>query len=204
MSSATEAKPYGQWLLYIHNLIIKWSGKESIFPHLRLVNFGFLFLYFFSPSPSEKKEKKSGMDEVDLRVEIPLPRSVEELLERICKDHNQAQPDVDARRKLAVSGEEVALYNLRLIAASSEVKNLSAFIKYMINKSQSQSPSSSASPPSKNPFLSSHSHSPMRRLSYSLDMVTLRYSPTPPTGGESIVFSLFQIFQFLQRCRLVC
>ncbi|XP_062090886.1 probable RNA-dependent RNA polymerase 5 isoform X2 [Humulus lupulus] len=95
------------------------------------------------------------MDDLELGTGVPLPRSVEEMLERICLSQNLAPADDLARRKLAAAGEELALEKLRRIA-NCKVKNLSKFIMHML--SQSRSPSQSPPPPRKrNRIPDSHS-----------------------------------------------
>ena len=63
-----------------------------------------------------------------------LPQAVEQLIEQICREQNQTTPGTEVRQELALLGEEAAVNLLRIIAASTIKKTLSAFIMYMIRK----------------------------------------------------------------------
>ena len=63
-----------------------------------------------------------------------LPQAVEQLIEQICREQNQTPPGTEVRQELALLGEEAAVNLLRIIAASTIKKTLSAFIMYMIRK----------------------------------------------------------------------
>ncbi|XP_030952375.1 probable RNA-dependent RNA polymerase 5 isoform X2 [Quercus lobata] len=63
-----------------------------------------------------------------------LPQAVEQLIEQICREQNQTPPGTEVRQELALLGEEEAVNLLRIIAASTIKKTLSAFIMYMIRK----------------------------------------------------------------------
>ena len=131
--------------------------------------------------------KNSSLMDNDHVVEVPLPRSVEELLKKICLEQNLAQVEALARRKLAVAGEEEALQTLREISGSKNW-NLSAYIIHMLKKSPSSSPSQSS--PQKKPCLvASEFHSPVQRLSFSPNTKTVRLWANP--RGQSSMFSLF-------------
>ncbi|POO00835.1 RNA-dependent RNA polymerase-type [Trema orientale] len=129
------------------------------------------------------------MDDHDLYLGVgrgvPLPPSVEELLKEICLEQNQAAPEAEVRRNLAAAGEDEALRNLRIIARS-KVRDLSAFIIYMLRKSQSPSPSPS---PSSSP---SRSPPPKKRTSdcYSPNTRTVQLFPNANPRGGPIPCSL--------------
>ena len=82
--------------------------------------------------------------------QVPLPSSVETLIERICREQNQSPPDSTVRQKLADIGEQQALLILDKISKNKIHKSLSAYILYMIKLSSSSS--SPFSSPSKPPF----------------------------------------------------
>ncbi|KAM6599582.1 hypothetical protein CsatA_019191 [Cannabis sativa] len=87
---------------------------------------------------------------------VPLPRSVEEILDKICFTQHLLKADDLARQKLAAAGEELALEKLRILA-TRKVDNLSKYIMFMF----SQSLSPSRSPPSKRKLLLPYEpHSP--------------------------------------------
>ncbi|KAL1289441.1 probable RNA-dependent RNA polymerase 3 isoform X4 [Arachis hypogaea] len=88
------------------------------------------------------------------QVVVPLPASVDNLLERICKEQNQSPPDSKVRRKLAEIDEQEALNLLNKIS-NSKIKSLSAFILYLIKQSTGSSSPSSFPSPSNSPFASS-------------------------------------------------
>ncbi|XP_062149198.1 probable RNA-dependent RNA polymerase 5 isoform X1 [Alnus glutinosa] len=89
--------------------------------------------------------------------QVALPDKVEQLLQKICREQNQAPPNADVRQKLASLGEEAALDILRVISASVIRKSLGGFIVHMIDKASSQrlapvSPLRTASSPSRPTF----------------------------------------------------
>ncbi|XP_062090882.1 probable RNA-dependent RNA polymerase 5 isoform X2 [Humulus lupulus] len=128
-------------------------------------------------------------DDIELRVGLPLPRSVEQLLHKICSEKNQSPPKADVRRKLVVAGEKEALRVLQIIDRN-QVRNLSAYISYMLRNSSSPSPPPTPSPPP-SPFPSpSHSLSssrsppPPKRVSVSYSPIQrISSSSTPPSGS---------------------
>lgn len=74
--------------------------------------------------------------------EVSLPRSVHNLLRRICIEKNQPWPDADVRRELASVSEDKALEVLHSIYNNNQdIQTLNGFIKFMIRKSSSPSPS---------------------------------------------------------------
>ncbi|EXB59781.1 putative RNA-dependent RNA polymerase 4 [Morus notabilis] len=82
-------------------------------------------------------------------IEVPLPRSVLELLERICAERSQPPPDAELRRKLASAGEDEALRVLRTIAdCKTKIKSLHGFVTYLLRQ---QPPPPSLSSPSRSP-----------------------------------------------------
>ncbi|RYR07404.1 hypothetical protein HN51_071030 [Arachis hypogaea] len=89
------------------------------------------------------------------QVVVPLPASVDNLLERICKEQNQSPPDSKVRRMLAEIGEQEALNLLNKISNSKIKSTLSAFIVYLIKQSTASSSPSSFPSPSNSPFASS-------------------------------------------------
>ncbi|OAY84361.1 putative RNA-dependent RNA polymerase 3 [Ananas comosus] len=64
-----------------------------------------------------------------------LPASVEDSLQRICRDHSLRSPDREARLALARLGEAASLQILREIAASRKISSLSGFIIFMARNS---------------------------------------------------------------------
>ncbi|XLR24509.1 hypothetical protein S83_052409 [Arachis hypogaea] len=84
--------------------------------------------------------------------QVPLPLSVETLIEEICQKHNPPPLDRTLRLKLADIGEQRALEILNQIRKSGIKTSFSGFIKVMIDNSSS-SPSSS---PYKGCFLRLH------------------------------------------------
>ena len=66
-------------------------------------------------------------------MEVPLPHSVEQILQKICMEQQQSPPDAQARRQLASVGEDSALDILREISRI-KIRNLSALINYMATK----------------------------------------------------------------------
>ncbi|CAH9143443.1 unnamed protein product [Cuscuta epithymum] len=66
-------------------------------------------------------------------LESPLPPAVEALLQKICSEQSQVPPDVVLRRRLAAIGEEGAKEILKRVAARN-VRSLSGFIVYMLNR----------------------------------------------------------------------
>ncbi|VVA10487.1 PREDICTED: probable RNA-dependent [Prunus dulcis] len=98
-------------------------------------------------------ESQTAMPDVSLQPQpqqqphIALPPLVEDLLNQICNDRKQPQPDYDVRRRLGLLGEEKALQLLHEIDEAKVIKTLSGFIKWMIrNKPQYQCASPSPSP----------------------------------------------------------
>ncbi|BBH08356.1 hypothetical protein Prudu_020519 [Prunus dulcis] len=78
---------------------------------------------------------------------IALPPLVEDLLNQLCNERKQPQPNYDVRRRLGLLGEEKALQLLHEINEAKVIKTLSGFITWMIrNKPQYQCPSPSPSP----------------------------------------------------------
>ncbi|ONH97968.1 hypothetical protein PRUPE_7G221300 [Prunus persica] len=78
---------------------------------------------------------------------IALPPLVEDLLNQLCNERKQPQPDYNVRRRLGLLGEEKALQLLHEINEAKVIKTLSGFIMWMIrNKPQYQCPSPSPSP----------------------------------------------------------
>lgn len=82
-------------------------------------------------------------------MEVPLPRSVDELIDKICADQSQEHPDAQLRWRLAQQGEEEALEILRTIATTKIKRSLSGFIFHLLERS-----SSPRSTPPKRPCLS--------------------------------------------------
>ncbi|KAI4350804.1 hypothetical protein L6164_005219 [Bauhinia variegata] len=79
---------------------------------------------------------------------VPLPQSVESLLDRICSDQNQTPPDSTVRRALADIGEQEALEILKIISSETIRRSLNGFIMHMINKRKPPNhPLPSSSPP---------------------------------------------------------
>ncbi|VVA10489.1 PREDICTED: probable RNA-dependent [Prunus dulcis] len=78
------------------------------------------------------------------RQHIALPPLVEDLLNQLCNERKQPQPNYDVRRRLGLLGEEKALQLLHEINKAKVIKTLSGFIMWMIrNKPQYQCPSPS-------------------------------------------------------------
>ncbi|KAI9128687.1 hypothetical protein K1719_000170 [Acacia pycnantha] len=78
---------------------------------------------------------------------VPLPDSVERLLESICSEQKQAPPSSQVRRELANIGEELAVDILKLISQAKVRSSLSGFIMHMIRspkKAPSRSPNSTS------------------------------------------------------------
>ncbi|XP_057763470.1 uncharacterized protein LOC130983271 [Arachis stenosperma] len=71
--------------------------------------------------------------------QVPLPLSVETLIEEICKKHNQPPLDPTLRLKLALIGEQRALEILKQIRKTGIETSFSGFIKFMIDNSPSSS-----------------------------------------------------------------
>ncbi|KAL8206154.1 hypothetical protein R6Q57_009705 [Mikania cordata] len=72
---------------------------------------------------------------MDGEVEVPLPLSVNRLIEEICVEKLLPLPDVAARRSLSRIGEELAVDVLRRISSTtSRIYNFSGYIVYMVNK----------------------------------------------------------------------
>ncbi|BFG39850.1 hypothetical protein CerSpe_261240 [Prunus speciosa] len=97
-------------------------------------------------------EPQTAMADVCLQPQphIALPPLVEDLLNQICNDRKQPQPEQNVRLSLSFLSEEKALQLLREIAKAKTIKTLSGLIIWMIrNKPQYQcaSPSSSPSKP---------------------------------------------------------
>ncbi|CAL2274879.1 unnamed protein product [Prunus armeniaca] len=83
---------------------------------------------------------------------IALPPSVEDLLNQICNDRKQPQPDQNVRLRLSFLSEEKALQLLREIAERRTIKTLGGLITWMIREKPqyhcaSPSPSPSKSDP---------------------------------------------------------
>ncbi|KAH0970548.1 hypothetical protein GBA52_022704 [Prunus armeniaca] len=83
---------------------------------------------------------------------IALPPSVEDLLNQICNDRKQPQPDQNVRLRLSFLSEEKALQLLREIAEWRTIKTLGGLITWMIREKPqyhcaSPSPSPSKSDP---------------------------------------------------------
>ncbi|KAH0970547.1 hypothetical protein GBA52_022703 [Prunus armeniaca] len=75
---------------------------------------------------------------------IALPPLVEDMLNKLCNERKQPQPDYDVRRRLGLLGEKKALQLLHEIDKEKVIKTLSGFIMWMIpNKPQYQCPSPS-------------------------------------------------------------
>lgn len=66
-------------------------------------------------------------------MEVSLPHSVEQMLQRICTEQQQPPPEAHTRRNLASLGEESTLELLREIS-HLKIRNLSALINYMVGK----------------------------------------------------------------------
>ncbi|RVW38316.1 putative RNA-dependent RNA polymerase 3 [Vitis vinifera] len=66
-------------------------------------------------------------------MEVSLPHSVEQMLQRICTEQQQPPPEAHTRRNLASLGEESTLELLRKIS-HLKIRNLSALINYMVGK----------------------------------------------------------------------
>ncbi|KAI4350803.1 hypothetical protein L6164_005218 [Bauhinia variegata] len=79
---------------------------------------------------------------------VPIPQSVESLLDRICSDQNQIPPDSTVRRALADIGEQEALEILKIISSETIRLSLNGFIMHMINK---RKPPNHPLPPSSPP-----------------------------------------------------
>ncbi|XP_021807143.1 probable RNA-dependent RNA polymerase 3 [Prunus avium] len=78
---------------------------------------------------------------------IALPPLVEDLLNQICNDRKQPQPEQNVRLMLSFLSEEKALQLLREIAKAKTIKTLSGLIIWRIrNKPQYKCPSPSPSP----------------------------------------------------------
>lgn len=80
------------------------------------------------------------------RAVVLLPESVDQIIDRICAEQNQAQPDASVRRRLASIDENTALQLLRQISRS-KIRNLSAYIIFMLSRPPFASSSSSTLPP---------------------------------------------------------
>ncbi|XP_060668494.1 probable RNA-dependent RNA polymerase 3 [Ziziphus jujuba] len=109
---------------------------------------------------------------------VPLPQSVDQLIEKICIEQNQTPPGADVRRRLAAVGEESSLQLLNEIAPRRIRKNLSAFIYYLLK--EQYNPNSYSSSPSSSPSkkdISPISHSPTEIPSY--------FSPRTPPPVEA-------------------
>lgn len=77
----------------------------------------------------------------NLPEQVPLPDSVEQLLNRICREQNQPPIDSSIRCLLAAVGEESAFSVLTTISSCTIKYSLGGFIKRMI---EVQSPSAVA------------------------------------------------------------
>ncbi|XP_034699033.1 probable RNA-dependent RNA polymerase 5 isoform X1 [Vitis riparia] len=105
-------------------------------------------------------------------MEVSLPHSVEQMLQRICTEQQQPPPEAHTRRNLASLGEESALELLRKIS-HLKIRNLSALISYMVGKA-AQGDAASHSPTPKH-LISSPSSTPKkaRRQASSPQLVAL-------------------------------
>ncbi|KAK9939780.1 hypothetical protein M0R45_016466 [Rubus argutus] len=92
-----------------------------------------------SAAEGPANDDKSGSDSNTI---VFLPQSVHNLLRQICIEKNQPWPDADVRRELASLSEEKALEVLHSIYNNSQdIRTLNGFIKFMIRKCSSPSPS---------------------------------------------------------------
>lgn len=71
-------------------------------------------------------------------IEVPLPESVEKMLQRICLQQSQPPANATARRLLLSQGEQSALALLRTVSNSKIKKTLSAYIIYLANQTINQ------------------------------------------------------------------
>ncbi|XP_042417528.1 probable RNA-dependent RNA polymerase 5 isoform X2 [Zingiber officinale] len=84
------------------------------------------------PQPSPTIVGRSMAHDNALDNAVWLPRSVEELLHRICVEQSLLQPDPGARRALADLGEAAAL-DVLMQMSGRRIRNFSGFILYMAN-----------------------------------------------------------------------
>lgn len=98
-------------------------------------------------------------------AQVPLPQSVENMIEKICLEKQQDRPDYCARRKLAEIGEDKAYEIVRRIYYSKQPirTNLSRYIIWFVDSPQSpvrltSSPPTPTPPPPSNLF-----QSPLKR-----------------------------------------
>lgn len=99
----------------MHHRLLK-SGKISTAECIWIEDAGLLRRRIWNPS-----------------MEVSLPHSVEQMLQRICTEQQQPPPEAHTRRNLASLGEESALELLRKIS-HLKIRNLSALINYMVGK----------------------------------------------------------------------
>ncbi|KAK9055021.1 hypothetical protein SSX86_026100 [Deinandra increscens subsp. villosa] len=94
---------------------------------------------------------------MDGEVEVPLPFSVNRLIEEICVQKLLPLPDAGARKSLSKIGEDSAIDVLKRISSSStRIYNFSRFIVYMVNKFGSVADSSSSNGEAESIRLSSY------------------------------------------------
>ncbi|KAM7509580.1 hypothetical protein LguiA_020033 [Lonicera macranthoides] len=67
-------------------------------------------------------------------IDVPLPESVEKILQRICLQQSQQPANATARRLLLSQGEQAALALLRTISNSKIKKTLTAYIIHLAKK----------------------------------------------------------------------
>eukprot|EP00268_Persea_americana_P063087 TRINITY_DN8145_c0_g1_i6.p1 TRINITY_DN8145_c0_g1~~TRINITY_DN8145_c0_g1_i6.p1 ORF type:complete len:976 (-),score=152.62 TRINITY_DN8145_c0_g1_i6:356-3283(-) len=76
--------------------------------------------------------------------ETPLPPSVEEMIQKICREQFLPSPDHIARGKLFSLGQERSLKLLKEISSSKKIHNLSALIMYIAKRDDNASNRGSA------------------------------------------------------------
>ncbi|GLU09929.1 hypothetical protein SLE2022_267640 [Rubroshorea leprosula] len=94
------------------------------------------------------------MNTGDSALLVPLPQSMERLIQQICLDQNQAPLELEARRKLASVPEPVGLSILNHIAQTKIKKTFTGFVIWKVNHyhlSNGGSPTNHPSPSSHSP-----------------------------------------------------
>lgn len=104
------------------------------------------FVFEHKTSSTRQQQHKIEREKTSIYLwsmdEVFLPQSVHNLLRQICIEKNQPWPDADVRRELASLSEEKALEVLHSIYNNSQyIRTLNGFIKFMIRKCSSPSPS---------------------------------------------------------------
>uniref|UniRef100_A0A7C9AKH1 Uncharacterized protein n=1 Tax=Opuntia streptacantha TaxID=393608 RepID=A0A7C9AKH1_OPUST len=73
-----------------------------------------------------------------MEAEVPLPPSVESMIEKICKEQSQPPPGSSARKELQSLGEDQSLEILNVIRGRKIVKTFHGFILYLARQRKPQ------------------------------------------------------------------